>query len=708
VYYLHFIKILFLSLNPNKYFMCKKLLVCIVIIICSANAFAQNKKKYEVSSPDKLIKVNITNEEDKLFYNIDYKKAKIINPSKLGLGEFKDASENHFNENIVVTKESRTIVNESWKPVWGYNSSITNHYNSLILHCKVEDEKMDVEFRIFNEGVAFRYKVYKKENPEYYKDGYKVQLLGEATEFAIAQDGKAFWQPLMQKFGEHFENIHKITPVNEIDSCNTPFTMKLNNGVHISIHEAALINYTSTILVNNDKSNTLHSFLTPWQDGVAVKLKTNNFNTPWRTIQISPDAAGLINGAQMILNLNEPCKIKNTSWIKPMKFNGVWWEMHLGLRSWANTKVHGATTANTKKHIDFAAANGLQATLVEGWNTGWETFIGKEEFSYTQQYPDFDLEYLAAYAKKKGVQLMSHHETGNNIPDYERQMEAAYKQMKRLGQHSVKSGYVGNSAVMGTDYWHQSQRMVEHIQLSTETAAKYEVCIDPHETIKPTGICRTYPNLMSGEGVRGNEYNAWSDGNPPNHEIILAFTRGLAGPMDYTPGIFDVLFKEGQRRRNTGDAEHTDKITTRVHTTLSKQLALFVCLYSPIVMAADLPENYTGNKAYQFIKDVPVTFDETKVVAAEIGEYYTVARRNGKNWFVGGITNENPRTLKIDCKFLAEGKKYKAILYGDSKKTDYETTPDAYEIKEMEITNKTIISWNVVKSGGVAISIFEK
>jgi alpha-glucosidase len=685
-----------------------KLYFLLVTGICHVAVFAQ--KTYTLASPDKQISVTVANENGQLKYSVNYKNNPVISSSALGIyftGEKGDA----FVNNIEVEKKEISNFMEVWKPVWGFNSSIRNNFNGMILHCKVNGEKMDLEFRAFNEGVGFRYLVYKNgivsETPMQ-PTTPAIQISGEATEFAIAMPGTAFWQPLSKSYEEHFENRHVTSNIEKIDSCNTPLTIKLENGVHISIHEAALINYASTILVNKDHSNKLASFLAPWPDGIAVKLNKSSFKTPWRTIQISADAAGLINGAQMILNLNDPCKIENTSWIKPMKFNGVWWEMHLNLRTWYAGKLHGATTQNTKKHIDFAAANGLQATLAEGWNTGWETFIGKEQFSYTQPYPDFDLENLAAYAKKKNIQLMSHHETGNNIPDYESQMEAAYAQMKRLGQHAVKSGYVGNSAVLGTNYWHQGQQMVEHIQHSTELSAKYQVSIDPHETIKPTGICRTYPNLMSGEGVRGNEFNAWSDGNLPEHETILAFTRGLAGPMDYTPGIFDVLFKEGNRRRATGDAQSKEPLTNRVHTTLSKQLALYVCLYSPLQMAADLPENYTGNKAFQFIKDVPVTFDETKVLAAEIGDFYTVARRSGKNWFVGGITDENPRVLNINCSFLSPGKKYKAIIYGDSNKTDYDNTPSEYEIKTIEITNKSILTWNVVKSGGVAISIFEK
>jgi alpha-glucosidase len=689
-----------------------KFLFAVLSFLCFTNPiWSQYDVPYRVSSPDRLVDVAIHNNQGVLSYNVFYKGNMIIAKSRLGI-YFNDASADHFVNNIKVQKPETASFNETWKTVWGYNATVKNNYNALVLHCDVMGEKLDVEFRVFNEGLGFRYHVEKLPKLAVKIDDPSAvtEITGEATEFNIAEEGTAFWQPLSKKYAEHFEARHITSAIAKIDSCNTPLTIKLKTGVHISIHEAALINYSSTILVNKKGTNNLSSFLAPWQgeENIAVKLNTTSFKTPWRTIQISPDAAGLINGAQMILNLNEPCKIENTEWIRPMKFNGVWWEMHLGLRSWANTKVHGATTANTKKYIDFAAANGLQATLVEGWNLGWETFMGKEEFNYTQAYSDYDLKYLADYAKKKGVQLMSHHETGNNLPDYESEMEDAYKQMQTLGQHSVKSGYVGDGAVLGKNYWHQSQRMVEHIQLSVETAAKYQVSIDPHETIKPTGICRTYPNLMSGEGVRGNEFNAWSEGNLPEHEIILAFTRGLAGPMDYTPGIFDVLFKEGSKRRATGDAQYTEPIKTRVHTTLSKQLALYVCLYSPLVMAADLIENYQGNKAFQFIKDVPTTFDETKVIAAEIGDFYTVARRLGKNWYVGGITDENPRILKIDCSFLKPEKKYKAIIYGDSKKTDYEKNPSAYEIKEIEVTNKSIISWNVVKSGGVAISIVEK
>ncbi len=693
------------------------LLLCLHTIAIAATA--QANKPITLSSPNGRIIVTVTNTNGKLYYSCNYKGKPILNNSQLGI-QFKDDDNQSYVNGIRIKSTSTSKHNETWNTVWGYNAKVVDNYNALTVACTVQGADAGstyaVEFKAFNEGIAFRYNVKRLQSNNAVASSigalintgtntdYATEIMGEATQFAIAQEGTCYWQPLMKSYCEHFENRHKTTPMAAIDSCNTPMTMKLNSGVHISIHEAALINYSSTVLVN--KQGILSSFLAPWADGVAVKLNTNAFTTPWRTIQISDDAAGLINGAQMILNLNAPCAIKNTNWIKPMKFNGVWWQMHLGVRSWYSGAVHGATTANAKKYIDFAAANGLQATLVEGWNTGWETFIGKELFSYTKPYPDYDLPYLAKYAKQKGIQLMSHHETGNNLPDYEKQMVAAYNQMQQLGQHSVKSGYVGDSKVMGdANYWHQGQRMVEHIQLSTVTAAQYQVAIDPHETIKPTGICRTYPNLMSGEGVRGNEYNAWSDGNLPEHETILPFTRGLAGPMDYTPGIFDITFKEGNRRRATGDAQYTEPMTNRIHTTLSKQLALYVCLYSPLQMAADLVENYEGNKAFQFIKDVPVTFDETKVINAAIGDYYVVARRNGSSWYVGGITDENARSLDINFAFLPKGKKYIATMYADSKATDYDTNPTAYEILTMEVTSATRLAYPVAKSGGVAITI---
>ena len=666
------------------------------------NAFAQQNKTHQIASPNGLISVQVYSNHTELYYKVQYKKQPIINESTLGIVY---NTPNVKDDGIVLINSKKSTFSQTWKPVWGYNSSILNQYNQLTVNCETPKGNMQVVFRVYNTGLGFRYEVNNKKSTV--STEYETEILGEKTQFSIAQNGTAYWQPIQPNaYEEHFEMLHKITPITTVDSANTPLTIKLNNGVHVSIHEAALINYSSTILVNTQHTNTLNSFLAPWQGSkVAVKLKNNQFNTPWRTIQISPNAAELINGAQLILNLNEPCKLQDVSWIKPMKFNGVWWEMHLDVKSWMQGPYHGATTANTKKYIDFAAKHGLQATLAEGWNTGWETFIGKELFSYTQAVPDFDLPYLATYSNNKGVQLMSHHETGNNLPDFENQMENAYAQMKNLKQYSVKGGYVGNSAVLGKDYWHQSQLMVQHIQLSTQTAAKYQVCIDPHETIKPTGICRTYPNLMSGEGVRGNEFNAWSEGNPPQHEIVLAFTRGLAGPMDYTPGIFDPLYTRGKAIRASGNSKNTGALTTRVHTTLSKQLALFVCLYSPIVMAADLVENYEGHPAFQFITDVPTTFDETKVLQADIPNYYTVARRNGTSWYVGGITNEIPRTLQVNCNFLQSGKKYKAIIYADSKQTNYDTAPEKYEIKTQTVTNKTVLNIPVTKSGGLAISM---
>jgi alpha-glucosidase len=685
----------------------KLLLVSCVMLTAPAAAQMQ---QFTVASPDKKILVTLTHENGGLRYAVIYRQQPIIGSSALGI-VFEGEASAFVNDLRVINSETR-MFKETWQPVWGYNKYILNHYNELLVRCSTRSgEIMNIRWRVFNEGAAFRYEVDRNRRDAGMSDRmekeYPIEILNEATEFNIAQNARAFWQPLMPRYKEHFENRHKTSPVDQIDSCNTPMTMKFNNGVHVSIHEAALINYSSTILVRSN-GHSLKSFLAPWPDGIAVKLKTRSFNTPWRTIQISKDAAGLINGSQMILNLNEPSKIKNTAFIKPMKFNGVWWEMHVGKRSWASGRWHGATTANTKKHIDWAAQHGIGGVLVEGWNTGWETFMGKEVFSYTDPYPDYDLKYLAQYAKSKGVQLIGHHETGNNIADYEQKMEAAYQQMQQLGQNALKSGYVGDSKVNGENYWHQSQRMVEHIQKSVELAAKYQIGIAPHETIKPTGISRTWPNLMSGEGVRGNEWNAWSDGTLPEHETILPFTRGLAGPMDYTPGIMDVLFKTAMEYRKKGDAQYTTEIKERVHTTLAKQLALYVVLYSPLQMVSDLLENYEGQKALQFIKDVPVNWEETKVLNAEIGDYYVVARRNGKNWFVGGVTDENARTLTMNFSFLNPGKKYRAVFYGDSRETNYDTNPTAYEVKEMEITSKTVVNWKVANGGGVAVSVFEK
>jgi alpha-glucosidase len=683
------------------------LLACMVL----AGIVSAQTKTYSIASPDKKIQVTVTAQSGGLQYAIQYNQQPIIRPSVLGIVFEGDATA--FVSGLTVINSETATFKETWQPVWGFNKNILSHYNELVVRCSTRaGETLNLRWRVFNEGAAFRYEVDRNKKDagmsERMQKEFATEILSEATEFNMAQNAKTFWQPLMPRYKEHFENRHKTTPIDQVDSCNTPVTMKFNNGVHVSIHEAALINYSSTILIHTPGTNSLKSFLAPWPDGIAVKLKGHIFKTPWRTIQISRDAAGLINGAQMILNLNEPSKIQNTSFIKPMKFNGVWWEMHVGKRSWAAGKWHGATTENTKKHIDWAAANGIGGVLAEGWNTGWETFIGKEEFNYTEPYPDYDLKYLAQYAKEKGVQLISHHETGNNLPDYESEMEAAYKQMQQLGQNAVKTGYVGDSKVLGENYWHQAQRFVQHIQKSVELAAQYNVCLDPHETIKPTGISRTWPNLMSGEGVRGNEWNAWSDGNLPEHETILPFTRGLAGPMDYTPGIMDVLFKTAQAYRDKGDAQYTTKIKERVHTTLAKQLALYVVLYSPLQMVSDLLENYEGQKALQFIRDVPVNWDETKVLNAEIGDYYVVARRNGNNWFVGGVTDENARTLNMKFDFLKPGKKYRAVFYGDNADTDYDNNPTVYDVKEMEITSKSVVNWKVAKGGGVAVSVFEK
>ena len=481
---------------------------------------------------------------------------------------------------------------------------------------------------------------------------------------------------------------------------NTPVTFKSDEDLYISLHEANLTDYAEMTLALNENFN-FESELVPWSDGTKVKTSTP-FNTPWRTILIVDSADKLLT-SNLILNLNEPNKIEDTSWIEPMKYMGIWWEMHIGKSSWApislegswsdkGTKIHGATTENAKSYIDFASQNGIRGMLIEGWNTGWE-YWGLDTvgyFDFVTPYSDFDLIGLIKYANDKNVEIIGHHETGGQVTNYEKHLENAFAFYNKLGIRAVKTGYAGGIIPKGE--FHHGQFMVRHYRKVLETAVDYQIMINAHEPIKPTGIRRTYPNMMTREGVRGMEWNAWSDGNKPEHTTIIPFTRGLGGPIDYTPGIFDITFKA-----------YKDK--EKVHSTLANQLALYVILYSPIQMAADLPENYEGNPAFQFIKDVPVNWDQIQVISAEIGDHVSIARRSGVDWFIGCITDENEREVEIPLTFLNQDVGYSANIYVDALDADFETNPTAINVFNQNVDNKTILKFNLSRGGGCAISI---
>jgi len=653
-------------------------------------------------------------------YSVNYNNKRVISESTLGI-KLKDKPA--LEANFEIDNVKKSSFNESWKPVLGEQANIVNHYNELIVSLiqKGTQIKMNLIFRVFDEGVAFRYDFPKQKDLNYFI------ISDEVSQFNLTDNHKVFWIP-----GDYDsqEYVYNETKFSEIDNSKlnlnngigvksisgkyvvqSPLMMKTASGLYLNIFEAAVVNYPVMHLDAEVKSNKLTSHLVPNAIGDKAYLQAPCVS-PWRTIMMSNDARDIV-GSKMILNLNEPCKIDDTSYIKPMKYVGIWWEMHVGKSTWdyagsqnaqnaadgqlKPTGKHGATTENTKRYIDFAAKNGFDGVLVEGWNVGWEDWFGnwKEEvFDFMTPYPDFDLDAVTAYAKSKNVKMIMHHETSASVANYERHLDRAFDLMKKHDYPAVKSGYVGKIIPRGE--FHDGQTMVNHFNFVARRAADYKLMVNSHESSRPTGYSRTYPNYIAAEAARGNEFNAWSTGNPPMHETILPFTRLLGGPMDYTPGIFEIKMS------------HYDKTKTeQVHTTLAKQLALYVTMYSPLQMAADLPENYEKySDAFQFIKDVAIDWQDSKYLEAEPGDYLTVARKTkGKEtWFLGSITDENARKSEIKLDFLTKGKKYKAIVYEDAKDADWKNNPKAYKITTLEVTSKSKINLNLAPGGGTAIS----
>ncbi|WP_199797519.1 glycoside hydrolase family 97 protein [Hymenobacter amundsenii] len=680
----------------------------------------------ELQSPDKqfTLSVNLT-PDGAPTYSLVYKGKPVLKTSQLGL-ELKNTPS--LTNGFVQTSAVRKSIDESWNPVWGEVKTIRNHYNELAVTLTQPATKrvMLVRFRLFDDGLGFRY-----EFPRQPELGYFV-VKEEKTQFALAGDHKAFWLPgdydtqeystvtsnlsqvrgLMKQSVTDNASQHTFSPT----GVQTPLMLKRPDGVYINIHEAALIDYSTLSLDLDDQNFILNAHLTPDAEGNKGNLQTPS-TSPWRTVIVS-DRAGAILESKMVLNLNEPTKYKDTSWIKPVKYVGVWWEMITGKSSWSYTDMenikldsidyskvkpngtHAANTAHVKEYIDFAAQHKLDAVLVEGWNTGWEDWFGKHKeyvFDFVTPYPDFDIEELNRYAHAKGVNIIMHHETSGSSRNYERFMEPAYQLMNKYGYNAVKSGYVGDILPLGE--YHYGQWMNNHYLYAITEAAKHRIMVNAHEAVRPTGLARTYPNLIGNEAARGTEYEAFG-GNNADHTTILPFTRLIGGPMDYTPGIFQ-----------TRISAYNPKNTSFVHSTLARQLALYVTMYSPLQMAADLPETY--NKfldAFQFIEDVPVDWDDTHVLEAEPGDYITIARK-GKgtgNWFVGSTCDEQGRTSTIKFDFLKPGKKYEATIYADGKGAHYETNPQAYAIRKLTVTSKSKLSQYCAPGGGYAISVVEK
>jgi hypothetical protein len=690
-------------------------ITCVIIIFFQ---FAHADQSIHIGSPDGSTQLTLTSRDNgAFFYTISFKGKTVIAPSAFG---FKLSNPDISLQQFDLVKTDSSSVDETWKPVWGEQSSIRNHYKQL--SAKLNDHAgsgitLNLIFRVFNNGLGFRY-----EFPRQSKLDHFI-VVQELTEFAMTGDHKVFWIP-----GDYDSNefAYYTTKLSEIDASNgghaqeiaaktsfdnnavqTPLMMKSADGLYINIHEAALVDYPAMDLVIDKTTNTFHSHLVPDAVGNAAYLQTP-FATPWRTIIVSDRATDVL-ASRMILNLNEPSKISNTSWIKPQKFVGVWWEMHVGKSSWdysggqvgsqQATKVpHGANTANVKRYIDFAAKNGIPSVLVEGWNTGWEDWFGhwKEDvFDFITPYPDFNVKELSAYAKSKGVKIIMHHETSASVTNYERWMDTAYRFMKKYGYDAVKTGYVGRIIPRGEH--HDGQWMIRHYVRVAQKTASYHIMVDMHEPVRPTGLQRTYPNWLACEAARGNEFNAWSVGNAPDHETILPFTRLLGGPMDYTPGIFKIKMSY----------YNPDK-KEQVHTTLTKQLALYITMYSPLQMAADLPENYEAHMdAFQFIKDVAVDWDDTRILDAEPGDYVIIARKaKGKpNWFIGAITDENARSFSTSLNFLDAGKKYVATVYHDADNASWNNNPEAYGIDKFIVDNNTKLQLKLAPGGGTAISL---
>ncbi|WP_373056488.1 glycoside hydrolase family 97 protein [Zunongwangia sp. H14] len=699
-----------------------KKFVIYAIIFCSMGiAKSQNLK---LKSPDGQLEIQFSlKNQGAPFYRLSYKSNPVIEPSSLG---FQLKEEEDLLHNFEVEKVDTTTYDETWEPVWGEQKEIRNQYKELAVHLqqKETERKLIIRFRLFNDGLGFRY-----EFPQQKNLGHFV-IVNEKTQFAMTGDHTAFWIPGDYDTQEYDYTESKLSEIRELmagaitenvsqtsfspTGVQTALMMKTDDGLYINLHEAALVNYPVMHLNLDDENFVFESWLTPNFEGDKAYMIAPS-TTPWRTVIVSDDARDILS-SKITYNLNEPSKIDDTSWIKPMKYVGVWWEMITGKSTWSYTNdfsavqlgetnyesatpngTHGATTAHVKEYIDFAAENGFDGVLVEGWNVGWEDWFGNSKdyvFDFVTPYPDFDVEEIQEYAESKGVEMIMHHETSASVRNYERHLDTAYQFMKEYGYNAVKSGYVGDILPRGEN--HYSQWLVNHYLYAVKEAADYEIMVNAHEAVRPTGLARTWPNLIANESARGTEYQAFG-GSKPNHVTVLPFTRLIGGPMDYTPGIFEMDL-----------SKLNPENTSHVNSTIANQLALYVTMYSPLQMAADLPANYKRfPDAFQFIKDVALDWDESIYLEAEPGDYVTVARKEkgSDNWFLGNVNGESPRTSKIKFNFLDKGQKYIATIYSDAKNAHYKTNPQAYEIRKVVVDSRSKLSQFSAPGGGYAISI---
>lgn len=695
-------------------------------LIISALLFsALNVDADVVTSPNGIVSIDFQLKNGIPTYKVDYKGKPVIKESRLGL-ELRDGK--NLMDGFEQLNATTSTFDETWKPVWGEVKEIRNHYNELLAELKQPstDRYMNIRFRVYDDGVGFRYEFPQQKNLVYFV------IKEEHSQFAMTGDHTAWWIPGDYDTQEYDYTESKLSEIRSLlpnavtsnasqtvfspTGVQTSLQMKTDEGLYINLHEAALVDYSCMHLNLDDKNLVFESWLTPDADGFKGRLQAP-CHSPWRTVMVSDDARDILS-SHLILNLNEPCKLEDTSWIKPVKYMGVWWEMIAGGKPWSYTndipsvklgetdyrKVksngnHPANTRNVKKYIDFAAKHGFDQLLVEGWNVGWEDWFGNQKdyvFDFVTPYPDFDIEQLNRYAHDKGIRLMMHHETSGSSRNYERHLEQAYQLMNKYGYTAVKSGYVGNILPYGEH--HYGQWMNNHYLYCVVEAAKHKIMVNAHEAVRPTGLCRTYPNLIGNESARGTEYQAFG-GSKTFHTTVLPFTRLQGGPMDYTPGIFEMNIS----KLNPNNSSH-------VNATLANQLALYVTMYSPLQMAADLPENYERfMDAFQFIKDVPVDWDNSIYLEAEPGKYVTVARKEKgtNNWFIGSATGDANHQSVISLDFLEKGKNYIATIYADTKDTDYKSNPQSYQIVKGLVNSKNKLKINTVEAGGYAISLFE-
>ena len=715
-----------------------KFKVLIVLLLCSVMAMAQgesegNSNKWETAaSPNGKVVVRFGIDNGRPYYMVQYGTKDVIKKSFLGLELAKDKhaskgmKETSLMDGFELMQTIKTSHDDTWKPVWGETDEIRNHYNEMtvsLLQAK-SNRNIKICFRVYDDGVGFRYEFPQQKDLNYFV------IKEEHTQFAMAGDHKAWWLPgdydtqeqetqesklseIRSRFHDAVNWSNSSVAVFSDTGVQTALQMKSDDGLYINIHEAACINYPTMHLNLDDKNMVFESWLTPDATGLKGYMQTP-CNTPWRTILVSDDARDMLS-SHLILNLNEPCKIKDTSWIHPTKYVGVWWEMIVGKNSWNYTDEfpsvqlgitdyskakpngkHGATTANVKKYIDFAAENGIDQVLVEGWNIGWEDWFGHSKdyvFDFVTPYPDFDIDYLNKYAHEKGVKLMMHHETSSSTQNYERHLEAAFNLMNKYGYDAVKTGYVGDIIPRGDHHFSQSTN--NHYMHVIEEAAKHHIMVNAHEAVRPTGLCRTYPNMIGNESARGTEYEAFG-GSRPDHTVILPFTRLQGGPMDYTPGILETQLKTWSNNQNY------------VHTTLVGQLALYLTMYSPLQMVADLPENYKKyNDAFQFIKDVPCNWSRSIYLEAEPADYITVARqdKNSNDWYIGGKCDENGHKSVLKLDFLDKDYVYDCTIYADAKNADYKNNPKAYKITHRKVKKGDVLKLTMAPGGGFAISL---